>query len=284
MNTRRNTEAVRHRMLGAGLTLALLAGCAVPPTTTKADDGHPLQTTAKVDTSITARALQQLPPKPREQRPAVAIHRFRSSVPEVNGSSATDMFTAALVSSGQFRVLERAQLRGGVVAEKQLNASGQTQGSTAQVQLLDAKYMFEGTVSEANTDESATQGNLSVGPVGVAGNSSRSSVVIDVRVVAVATGEVVDAITVRKPIYNRGAGVSVGGGAAMAAGSSSAFAAVPDAAIPTTRVGGGVSTARKDGVGRALRACIEVAVLQLAQRANLELEGPNAAPVKEAAP
>lgn len=283
MNTRRNTETVRHGVLGAGLTLALMTGCATAPPTPKADDAHPLKTTAKVDTSITARALQQLPPKPREQRPAVAIHRFRSSVSEVNGASATDMFTAALVASGQFRVLERAQLRGGVVAEKQLNASGQTVGSTAQVQLLDAKYMFEGTVSEANTDESATQGNLSVGPVGVAGNSSRSSMVIDVRVVEVATGEVVDAITVRKPIYKRGAGVSVGSGSATTAGSTSAFAAVPDPTVTATRVGGGVSTARKDGVGRALRACIEVAVLQLSQRANLESGAPASTATKEIA-
>jgi curli biogenesis system outer membrane secretion channel CsgG len=197
-------------------------------------------------------------------------------VPEVNGNSASDMFTAALVSSGQFRVLERSQLRGGVVAEKQLNASGQTVGSTAQVQLIDAKYLFEGTVSEANTDEHATQGNLSVGPVGVAGNSSKSSVVIDVRVVEVATGEVVDAITVRKPIYNRGGGINVGGGG-VTAGSTSAFASTADAVASTTKVGGGVSTARKDGVGRALRACIEVAVLQLSQRANLEPAAASAA-------
>ena len=192
-----------------------------------------------------------------------------SSVPEVNGASATDMFTAALVSSGQFRVLERAQLRGGVVAEKQLNASGQTQGTTAQVQLLDAKYMFEATVSEANTDEASTQGNLSVGPVGVAANSSRSSIVIDVRMIAVATGEVVDAITVRKPVYNRGAGVNVGG-QATTAGSQSALSAVADAAVGTSKVGGGVSAARKDGVGRALRACIEVAVLQISKRIEAE--------------
>lgn len=265
--------------------LALLAGCAAPqpPTARPADPAKPLASTARVDSSLTSRALQQLPPKPRAERLAVAIHRFRSGVPEVQGGAATDMFTAALVESHQFRVLERAQLRGGVIAEKQLNATGQTQGSTSQQALLDAQFIFEGNVSESNNDESVRQGGVSVGPVEASGSASRSSIVIDVRVVSVATGEVVDAITVRKPVYVRNASAGVGSVPGAAAAATPAGPA-DTATLAGRSVGAGVSVARRDGVGRALRACIEVAVLQLAQRTQLQDErpaAPNPTPAQE---
>ena len=81
---------------------------------------------------------------------AVTIYEFRSSVSEVSGAAATDMFTTALIKSGSFTVAERQRLNQGVAFEKQLNAQGQTTGDAARSQLKGADFIFEGTVSEAN--------------------------------------------------------------------------------------------------------------------------------------
>ena len=84
------------------------------------------------------------------------VLEFRSSVPEVSAAAATDMFMTALVKSGAFAVAERERLNEGVMVEKELNAQGQTTGDAANQQLAGAAYIFEGTVSEANTGESKT--------------------------------------------------------------------------------------------------------------------------------
>lgn len=212
----------------------------------------------QTDASAGAQQLKELPRKPGE-RVAVTIYEFRSLLPAMNARTATDMFTTAMVQSGQFRVVERNRLNEGVVREKQLQQSGWASGNAAQQQLRGAQYIFEGTVSEANVAESQGSGGINIAGLQIGGGGSKDSIAVDVRVVDAASGDVLDAVTVRKPIASREAGVSGVGnliGTAMAQrGRSSPY-------VPDVQAQGRTS----EGIDSAVRAAIEEAVIQLARR------------------
>jgi curli biogenesis system outer membrane secretion channel CsgG len=127
-----------------------------------------------VQSSKQSKALSSLPPKPLEQRIPVTIYEFHSGVQSVNVAAATDIFTTALIESRQFRVVERNRLNQGVLYEKQLNGAGQTSGDVAQHQLRGARYIFEGTVSEANAGADQHQGGISIGGLSLGGGKTRT--------------------------------------------------------------------------------------------------------------
>ncbi|MCX8003819.1 MAG: CsgG/HfaB family protein, partial [Burkholderiaceae bacterium] len=135
---------------------------------------------AQTDATAGAQQLKKLPRKPGE-RVAVTIYEFRSMLPAVSARSATDMFTAALVQSGQFRVVERSRVNEGVVREKQLQQAGWATGNAARQPLRGAQYIFEGTVSEANVQESANSGGINIAGMQIGGGKSRDAIAIDVR-------------------------------------------------------------------------------------------------------
>lgn len=213
---------------------------------------------AQADASASARQLAQLPRKQGE-RVAVTVYEFRSLLPAMNARTATDMFTTALVQSGQFRVVERSRMNEGVVREKQLQQAGWASGNAAQQQLRGAQYIFEGTVSEANVAESQGSGGINVAGMQIGGGRNQDSIAVDVRVIDAGNGDVLDAVTVRKPIATKEAGVSGVGnliGTVMAQrGRSSPY--VPDAQAQ------GRSS---EGLDSSVRAAIDEAVLQLARR------------------
>jgi curli biogenesis system outer membrane secretion channel CsgG len=198
--------------------------------------------------------------RPADSRPLVTIYEFDSSVPEVNGKAATDMFKTTLIKSGQFRVLERAHLSDSVLKEKQLNASGQASGDTAQKQLAGARYIFEGTVSEANSGEEQDSGGISIGGLQLGGGHNTDTMAIDVQIVDADSGEILDAVTVKTRINS--SNVSVGGIATLisAVASAKGYAASPY--TPDVNY----QSSRKESVDAALRASIEQAVRQLRQR------------------
>lgn len=206
-------------------------------------------------------ASQQLSQLPRKQgeRVAVTVYEFRSTLPVMNARTATDMFTTALVQSGQFRVVERSRMNEGVVREKQLQQAGWASGNAAQQQLRGAQYVFEGTVSEANVAESQGSGGISVAGMQIGGGRNQDSIAVDVRVIDAGSGDVIDAVTVRKPIATKEAAVSGVGnliGTVMAQrGRASSF--VPDAQAQARS---------SEGLDSAVRAAIDEAVLQLARR------------------
>lgn len=232
----------------AFLTLAI----ALAPALAQADDAP------RADGARTTQALKALPRRPGE-RVAVTIYEFRSSLPAVSASAVTDMFKTALVQSGRFAVVERSRLNEGVVKEKQLQQGGFASGSAGQAQLRGAQYVFEGVVSEANASEHQRSSSVSVAGMQIGGGSNRDSVAIDVRVVDASSGEVVDAITVKRAIRSENSGVSGVGslvGTVLAQrGHSAAYA--PDV---------NVQDQRREGVDAALRDVINQAVLELAQR------------------
>lgn len=231
----------------------LAAACCVlvgfTTTAALADDDDPV-----VDNSRTSDRLESLPRVPVAQRPVVTIYEFRSGVPNVADTAMTDMFTTALIKSGQFRVVERQRLAQGVAAEKQLNAQGMTTGSIAQNKITGASYIFEGAVSEANENEDSTSGGVSVYGMSMNGNKSSGEIAIDVRVDDANSGEVLDAIDVKKKIKSSGGGVSGVGNLVGAMGGG------------YSPVDANIQTQHNDGVDAAVRACIEAAVLELVHR------------------
>lgn len=220
----------------------------------------PMVASAQAQADATAGA-QQLKKLPRKQgdRVAVTIYEFRSMLPGMNARTATEMFTTALVQSGQFRVVERARLNDGVVREKQLQQAGWASGNAAQQPLRGAQYIFEGTVSEANVQESASSGGINIAGMQIGGGKSQDSIVIDVRIIDAANGDVLDALTVRKPVAATSAGVSgVGNLAATILGRRGKDTTyVPDVQAQNQQ---------REGIDSALRAAIEESVLQLARR------------------
>jgi curli biogenesis system outer membrane secretion channel CsgG len=195
-------------------------------------------------------------------RPTVTIREFRSSVAEITPRGATDMFMTALVKSRKFRVVERARMADGIAAEKALNQAGMTTGQTGQAQYVGAAYYFEATISESATGEQ--KNSLGIGLAGAAASKTwtTDSISIDVRVVDVESGIVVDAVEVTRKI--EGEESKVGGVTTALANlfTRGRAGAIAQALAPSDEA----SMARKDSVDRALRNAIEEAVKTLAQR------------------
>ena len=233
-----------------------------------------------VDHSRTSQALAALPPKPYDQRVPVTIYEFRSGVQEVNAMAATDMFTTALIKSGQFRVVERERLNQGVIIEKQMNQAGQTTGDAAKSQLRGVRYIFEGIVSEANASQDTHQVSIGIGGMNLGHGTNKDMIAIDVRIIDAETGDVLDSIDVSQTLNDSSSGIS--GTAALANTVAAMHGRQGSPLMPDL----GVQNSHKDSVDHALRACIEAAVLELAKRmdANASPPAPTAAPAPETVP
>ncbi|HEY4215258.1 MAG TPA: CsgG/HfaB family protein [Steroidobacteraceae bacterium] len=218
------------------------------------DDDPVIQSTKQ------SKAFASLPVKPLDQRVPVAIYEFHVGVPDVTVAAATDIFTTALIESHQFRVVERNRLNAGVLVEKQLNGASQTTGDVAQQKLRGAKYLFEGTVTEANAGANQNQGAISIGGLSLGGAKNKDTLAIDVRILDAATGDVLDSVSVSKALKDTSAGI--GGTAAFANTIASMRGKSASALTPDVQL----QTAHKESVDKALRACIETAVLALIQR------------------
>lgn len=218
----------------------------------------PLANPAQADASAGAQALKKLPRKAGE-RVAVTIYEFRSEVPALNARTATDMFKTALVASGRFRVVERARLNEGVARERQLQAGGHAGGRAAEQPLRGARYVFEGAVTEANSGEQGRSAAVNVAGMQIGGGASRDSIAVDVRIVDAATGDVVDALTVKKIVAADETSVSgVGSLLSTMMGRRGKYSPyTPDVQAQQRRA---------EGIDGAVRAAIDEAVLQLAKR------------------
>jgi curli biogenesis system outer membrane secretion channel CsgG len=222
-----------------------------------------------IESSKQSRALSSLPPKPLEQRVPVTIYEFHGGVPSVSVGAATDIFTTALIQSGQFRVVERNRLNQGVVYEKQLNGAGMATGDAAQHQLRGARYIFEGTVSEANAGEQQQQAGVNIGGLNLGGARNKDTIAVDVRIIDADTGDVLDSVSVSKAID--AAGVGVGGTAGFVGTLASMTGHTASPLTPDVNV----QSSHKEGVDRALRACIETSVLALIKRLDLSVAAAN---------
>jgi curli biogenesis system outer membrane secretion channel CsgG len=216
-----------------------------------------------VQTSKQSQAFAALPPKPLDQRVPVAIYEFHVGVPDVSVAAATDIFTTTLIESHQFRVVERNRLNQGVLIEKQLNGANQSTGNAAQQKLREARYIFEGTVSEANAGADQHQGAINIGGLSLGGGKNKDTIAIDVRILDAATGDVLDSVSVSKVLNDTSVGI--GGTAAFANTIASISGRSANPLTPDVQL----QTSHKESVDKALRSCIESAVLALIQRVSL---------------
>jgi len=237
------------------LGTALLASCLA----LSACADMPRSAAPQVDSERSTQALKKLPRK-QGDRVAVSIYEFRSAVTEIPARGATDMFKTALVQSGQFRVVERARLEQGVLREKQLGAQGLTAGKAAQRTLREAQYLFEGAITDASPNERQRSGAIGIAGAQFGGGSTRDAIGIDVRIIDVASGDIVDVVTVRKTIAGDSTNVS-GIGSLLATVRSAAGKSVSPY-TPDVRF----EQQRKESLDQALRAAIDEAVSVLAQR------------------
>jgi curli biogenesis system outer membrane secretion channel CsgG len=251
-----NTSIASKAMLAA-----LAAACLLCAISVFAGDDDPV-----VQSSKQSQALSSLPPKPLEQRIPVTIYEFHGGLQGVSVAAATDIFTTALVDSHQFRVVERNRLNQGVVYEKQLNGAGQASGDAAQHQLRGARYIFEGTVSEANPGADQHQGGINIGGLSVGGGKNKDTIAIDVRILDANTGDVLDSVSVSKVLND--SAVEVGGTAALAGTLASITGHTASPLTPDVNY----QSSHKESVDKALRACIETSVLALIKRVDLSAD------------
>ena len=219
------------------------------------------QSNARVDDSASSKELRAIK-RQAGAKPAVAIYEFRSAVPDVQAAAAQEMFVTALIKSGAFAVAERQRLNEGLMRERALNNSGITAGPAAG-QVAAARYVFEVVVSEANRGASDNAQSITIGGMTIGGGRSADAIGLDVRIVDVQTGLVVDAVNVVKAIEASTSTIS-GVGNLLGALRGLAGKTLPVSVDAESR------SSRKEGVDRALRACIEVAVAELARRLGAE--------------
>jgi curli biogenesis system outer membrane secretion channel CsgG len=213
---------------------------------------------AVVDDSKTSKKLQSLKRKPGP-KPVVAIYDFRSMVPDVPTASALDMFVTALVKSGAFTVAERQRIQEGVTKERQFQASGAATGRTANTKFAGAQYIFEAAITEGNPNEKQSEGNISVGGMEMGRAGVTDAIGLDVRIISAETGLVIDSVNVRKKIEAAQGGVSGIGKLAQS------IAGLYNKSVPLNP-DANVKISRKESVDKAVRSCIEAAVLELAKR------------------
>jgi curli biogenesis system outer membrane secretion channel CsgG len=213
-----------------------------------------------VDRSETTRDLeaQGVPMKARKH--SVTVYEVRTEVAEINARAATDMFTTALVKSRRFRVMERSQLEAGVGKERALNQKGISTGDAGAYKLGGAGYIFEAVISEANLGAEKSESETEIGGMRMGNGKITDVIGMDVRVIDASTGEIVDAINVRKRLETKGSSVSgVGnllGNALSKGGAGGLGSMTPEYSSRKTQ---------RESPDQAVRALIELAVAELAK-------------------
>jgi curli biogenesis system outer membrane secretion channel CsgG len=124
------------------------------------------------------------------------------------GKGMTDMITTALVKSGRFRVIERAQLEH-VIAEQQLGQSGiVTPQTAAQVgKVLGVSAIVYGAVTEFGYKKEETGGSISKIPLGGSYKKAEARVACDVRIIDTSTAEILAAESYSENESKRGVGI-----------------------------------------------------------------------------
>jgi curli biogenesis system outer membrane secretion channel CsgG len=205
------------------------------------------------EASATSEALRSLP-RYTGAKKRVFIAELESVAPQmVSTRAATNMMTTALVESGAFAVVE----------PDDVPAAPSKHGGRAQAAPYD--YILKGKVSEANAGASADKTHLTVGGMESTADQNADGIGIDVRIIDVKTREVVDSVNVRKAIQAKNSETK---GIGKMLGKWVKEVRKADADLDT-------SHSAKEGSDAALRACIEQAVLELAQHLVLNPQATN---------
>jgi curli biogenesis system outer membrane secretion channel CsgG len=205
------------------------------------------------EASATSEALRSLP-RYTGAKKRVFIGEFESVATQmVSTQAATKVMTTALFDSGAFTVVE----------PDGAPAAPSKHGGRAQPAPYD--YILKGEVSEANVGASADKIGGKIGGMETTSNQSADGIGIDVRIIDVKTREVVDSVRVSKAIQIKGFETT---GIGKFLGKWFKWFRDEDVDL-------NVSHSTKEGSDAALRACIEQAVLELAQHLVLNPQATN---------
>jgi curli biogenesis system outer membrane secretion channel CsgG len=156
------------------------------------------------------------------------------------------MLESALFATNRFVILERAQVDA-VMKEQDLQAGGRTAKATGVAQtgkLQSARYLATGAVLQASTDTSGDGGGLNIKGIHLGGSSSKSQVVVLVKLMDTTTGQVI----AEERVKGEAGKSSINLGYAGADG------------------GGGLSSFAKTPLGEAAQDCINQAVKFIATK------------------
>jgi curli biogenesis system outer membrane secretion channel CsgG len=131
-----------------------------------------------------------MPMSAQGAKPRVAIMNFENNSTwrwwgDNLGAAAADELTTQLVQSGQFTVIERAQIES-ILREQDFGASGRVNTATASKigQLLGVQLILTGSITQFSVER------RSIGFRGIGGSYSNAESKLDVRLINTDTGEV----------------------------------------------------------------------------------------------
>ena len=191
------------------------------------------------------------------EKPRIGVLRFTNQThvgwwSSGMGHDMQDMLINELASMGSFRVLERKELDA-VIREQDLGASGRVRKSTRAKlgRITGAKYLVAATVSSYEERTKGTGGGISFAGISIGGRQEKAYMAVDLKVIDVESGEIVDHRTVEAN--------STGGGL--------------DLGLSFSGFSGNLGGFEKTPAGKAIRACI----MEIAEYLDCSLiEGKNA--------
>lgn len=175
-----------------------------------------------------------------EGKPRIGVLRFTNNSHASwwhggTGSELQDMLIAELAATEAFSILERKELDS-VIGELKLGESGLVDQRTKRElgKLKGAQYLIAGTVSSFELNTTGSDAGISVMGFSVGGKKQTASLSVDVKLIDVETGEIVEARTIEA--NSSGGGMRVSGS--------------------ILGVSGGLGKEEKTPTGKAIRACI----------------------------
>jgi curli biogenesis system outer membrane secretion channel CsgG len=174
------------------------------------------------------------------EKPRIGVLRFTNNTHASwwhggTGSELQDMLIAELASTEAFSILERRELDK-VIGELKLGESGLVDQSTKRElgKLKGAKYLIAGTVSSFELNTAGSDAGISVMGFSVGGKKETAYLAVDVKLIDVETGEIVESRTIEA--NSSGGGLRVSGS--------------------VMGVSGGLGKQEKTPTGKAIRASI----------------------------
>lgn len=175
-----------------------------------------------------------------EEKPRIGVIRFTNNTHASwwhggTGSELQDMLIAELASTESFSILERKELDK-VIGELKLGESGLVDERTKSAlgKLKGAKYLIAGTVSSFEENTSGSDAGISFMGVSVGGKKVTAYLAVDVKLIDVETGEIVESKTIEA--NSSGGGLRVSGS--------------------VLGMSGGLGKQEKTPAGKAIRGCI----------------------------
>src|SRR6185369_15392363 len=150
-----------------------------------------------------------------QEKPRIGVIRFTNNTHASwwhggTGSELQDMLIAELAATESFSILERKELDK-VIGELKLGESGLIDQRTKSElgKLKGAKYLIAGTVSSFEENISGSDAGISFMGVSVGGKKMTAYLAVDVKLIDVETGEIVESKTIEA--NSSGGGLRVSG-------------------------------------------------------------------------